>query len=290
MAQMPAPRAADDSSLPLSLQLRVLGNDARTAPVGSRSAQGITVEVADGAGVQVANAAVVFRLPDSGPSATFADGSLTAIAYTDSSGRAQVADIHWGNTPGLVNMRITAAKGNTHAGVLLEQTLTAPTISQNSAVTPVTALKLPAPLVESPRVPQAPAPGVIAEAKQSPGITVEHLGSRSRIAAEDDAPVSAKASTPGAGAAVADDDSPDANVPIRHMARTGGDEAEAPRVSISSAAQAPSGGHSKTKWLIALAVAAGAGVALALTHSGGGSNASTSGVTFGTPTVSVGHP
>lgn len=181
MGQMPVPSHAGDplSLSPPSLQLRVLGNEMGGTPAGFRSGQGITVEVSDGAGAHVTNAAVVFRLPDSGPSATFADGSLTAIAYTDSSGRAQAADIHWGTIPGLVNMRITAAKGTTHAGLLLSQTLTA---SQNIAVPQVTAPGLPVSVAAPPNDPaRLPTPGVIDEAKRIPGVTVEHRSSHSQI-------------------------------------------------------------------------------------------------------------
>lgn len=286
-AQMPAPSQATDPLPPASLQLRVLGNDPGGALAGSRSAQGITVEASDGAGNHVTNAAVVFRLPNSGPSATFADGSLTAIAYTDSSGRAQVVDIHWGTIPGLVNMRITAAKGTTHAGLLFPQTLTAP---QSIAVPQATVPKSPASIAATPNSPQRPAaPGVIDEVKLSPGVTVEHRSSHNQITAEDAAPIQAKAIP--VSASLADDESPDANVPIRHLVSTGADEAEAPRVSIASSGAASTGGHSKAKWIIALAVAAGAGAAaLALTHHSGGSSSSSSGVTIGSPTVSVGHP
>ena len=288
MAQMPVPSQGGDALALSSLQLRVLGNDPG-APAGSRSPRGITVEVSDGAGNHVSNAAVVFRLPDSGPSATFADGSLTAIAYTDSSGRAQVADIHWGPIPGLVNMRITAAKGTTHAGLLLPQTLTAP---QTIPVPQVTASRPPTTVAAPPNSPARPlAPGIIDEAKLIPAVTVEHRSVHSQITGEDAAPVQAKAIP--VSAALADDEFPDANVPIRHMVTTGADEAEAPRVSVSSAGPASSGGHSKAKWLIALAVAAGAGAAaLLLTHSSGAgsSPSSSSGVSIGSPTVSVGHP
>jgi hypothetical protein len=93
--------------------------------------------------------------------------------------------------------------------------------------------------------------------------------------------------------AVRGGDLPDANVPIRHVfpgsARDDG-ESGAPRVSISSTTgDGGSGHHFKKKWLIVLAVAAGAGAGIAFAHIGSGSGSS-SGVTVGTPVVSVGHP
>ncbi len=287
MAQMPASTAQGDVLAPSSLQLRIPGSETRTASAGSRSAQGITVEVSDGSGAHVANAVVVFRLPDSGPSASFGDGSLTAVAYTDANGRAQVSDIHWGSTPGLVDIRVTAVKGTTHAGLLLEQTLTAAPGSQSIPAAPMRVPESPSAAIEAPAQ-GPPTPGKMDEGKRTPGVTVEHPLSHSRATAKDDAPVTAQPIP--VSSALADDDSPDANVPIRHMARTGADEAEVPRVSISSAGRASSGGHSKAKWLIAIAVAAGAGAALAMTHSGSSSGSSASSVSIGSPTISVGHP
>ncbi|MBV8864921.1 MAG: hypothetical protein JO210_05915 [Acidobacteriaceae bacterium] len=288
MAQLPDPGASGDPLRPPSLQLRVLGDD-KTAPAGFRSSQGIAVEVSDAAGIRVADATVVFHLPDSGPSATFADGSRSAVTYTDSNGRAHVTDIHWGNIPGSVNVRITAAKGTTHAGLLFTETLTASSGSQDIAVPQVAASKAPALVPEPPASPERqPTPDILGEGKPSPGVTVEHFSPHSRISAGDNAP--SQAATIPASAALADD-SPDANVPVRHMVTSGADEVEAPKVSISSAGSASKSGHSKTKWIIAIAAAAAAGAAtLAMAHSSGGSSASSSGVTIGSPTVSVGHP
>ena len=91
-------------------------------------------------------------------------------------------------------------------------------------------------------------------------------------------------------AAVVDDDSPDANVPLRNTLGTGAAEGLAPSVSITSTGRSGAS-HSKTKWIIVgLAVAAGAGAAFALAHKGSSSSSSSSGVSIGAPTVSVGHP
>jgi hypothetical protein len=93
-------------------------------PVNSRSVKGFVVEVTDATGATVPEAAVAFRLAESGPTGTFADGSHAAVAYTDAAGRARMPGILWGNSAGAAELRITAAKGSAHAGLLLQQALT----------------------------------------------------------------------------------------------------------------------------------------------------------------------
>ena len=91
-------------------------------------------------------------------------------------------------------------------------------------------------------------------------------------------------------AAVVDNDSPDANVPLRHALTTGASEGLAPSVSVTSNGRSGASHGGKTKWIIILAAAAGAGAAFALIHKGSSSSSSSSGVSIGAPTVSVGHP
>ncbi len=107
------------------LQVHLVG-DRNASPVGSLDSKGFALEVTDGSGAKVQNAAIAIRLPDSGPSGTFPDGSHAAVVYTDQFGRASLGDVHWGATPGTVPIRITASKGAAHAGILIEQTLTSP--------------------------------------------------------------------------------------------------------------------------------------------------------------------
>ena len=268
---------------------------------GTHLAKPFTVEVKDAAGAPLANAAVIFRLPDSGPSGKFADGSLTSVVYTDPAGRASAGEIQWGAIPGAVSLRITAAKENSHAGLLFAQTLTGATPAAVVATpqpVPITAQIAPT------KLPPAPAkPGVLAStAAATPGVVIERIGSnppalnatRSRKpqpADNQDADAPQLASSPAATARYADDDSPDANVPIRHaFSNQAQDDPGGVSVTRVGAGEAssPSTGHHLTRWLIIAGVAAGAGVALALVRKGSG--ASNSGVTIGAPSVSVGHP
>lgn len=81
----------------------------------------IDVQVSDESGAPVRDAAVIVRLPDDPPTGTFANGSHAEVAYTDGSGQAHMAGIHWTASEGAVPIQITATKGDLHAGTMLEQ-------------------------------------------------------------------------------------------------------------------------------------------------------------------------
>ncbi len=124
---LPAQSPADDSAAGIptpELQLRVIDSDGTSAPAGSQTKKSVAIVVTDANGAPVQGAAVTFRLPDSGPSGKFADGSFATVAYTDASGRARSGDVRWSSAPGVADIRITAAKGTSHTGILFEETLT----------------------------------------------------------------------------------------------------------------------------------------------------------------------
>ena len=130
------------------------------------------VEVVDGAAKPAAGAAVAFRLPDTDPSGTFADGSHAAVVYTDINGRAQIGGIQWNRSSGVASVRITAAKGAGHAGLIVEQP-----IAPNVVAVPV-AKAVPQPAVAQPGVLQPP-PAKIVKAEP---IAVAHSGASTPVA------------------------------------------------------------------------------------------------------------
>ena len=249
-AQAPVSSAPDEAVEGGNLQLRAVNSDGSRIPAGSRSVKGFTIQVTDLHGVGVPEAAVAFRLPDNGASGVFPDGSHSAVVYTDSAGTAHVASIQWSETPGTTPIRITASKGNDHAGLLVEQTLVLP------GGNPVTAPAEPArsaPLPPSPAVLQAAAPPAI------PSVSVETVRGKGVL----------DSSYHPSGAE--------------------------PSVSIVSSPESNSiGGGSKKKWIIlGIVIAAGAGAGFAFANSKGNSAstaAAPSSISFGSPTVSVGHP
>jgi hypothetical protein len=249
-AQNAIASASDEVGEGANLQLRVVSSDSSHIAIKSRSAKGFTIQVTDSLGAPVPEAAVAFRLPDSGSSGTFLDGSHSAVVYTDSLGTAHVDSIQWSETPGVAAVRITASKGNAHAGLLVEQNLVSPDASSVTATAePIRS----APAPSSPAVLQTAAP------LPSPSVSIEPLN-RKGISALDPS--------------------------FRRS------EAE-PSVSIVSSRQEESIGGSKKKWIIlgiAIAAGAGAGFAFASQGKSGSTAAAPSSISFGSPTISVGHP
>lgn len=250
-AQQPPPAPTPEASVVNALQLRLVGDEDNLAPTGSL-AKGLVIAVTDGNGVPVPDAAIAFRLPDDGATGTFADGTHAAIAYTDQTGRARINDIHWGSTPGVVEMRVTVSKGVAHAGILLEETLT----SSSSQPTRAQALSNDAVPARIPTPPPAvPAGTSSSSAPAQPTITVQ-------------------------SAAAPEMTSPN------HLTSSSSDE---PRITIASdPAQKKHGG--KGKWILLALVAAGAGAGVAMAGHGKSksSGSSAPGLSVGQPSISVG--
>src|SRR5690242_5442756 len=64
-----------------ALQIQLLDNSAVPVPVPPRSVGSFTIAVTDAAGSAVSDAVVAVRLPDSGATGSFADGTHAAVAY-----------------------------------------------------------------------------------------------------------------------------------------------------------------------------------------------------------------
>jgi hypothetical protein len=122
---------------PAILQVRVVDGDGAAYPIGARATRGVTVLVTDETGKPVDGATVSFRLPEEGPTGTFASGSRTEIATTQGDGRATVWGMQWNRTPGSFEIRITAIKGQTRAGTVVQEFLTnAPAASRSAQIGP----------------------------------------------------------------------------------------------------------------------------------------------------------
>lgn len=239
---------------PGSLQLKLVESDGPQIATNSRGSKGFSFQVTDANGTGIADAAVALRLPDSGASGLFADGSHSGVIYSDASGRAHVDGILWNAVPGQVMVRVTATKGDAHAGMLVEQTL----VSGAGA-------NLSAPRLEAaaPRAPQA--------------TTAEDAAPLNTIAAD------AVSVRPAVRATL-----PASEVPFLRSA------SPSVSISNDGSGPAYHGSYgNKKKWiLIGLAIAAGAGAAFAASTlaKGGSTAASSSSISIGAPTVSVGHP
>jgi hypothetical protein len=106
-------------SLPLSLalaaeqktlQVSVVDGEGAFNDIRRVQARIPVVEVRDEDNRAVPNVRVVFQLPEMGASGTFADGSRTYIATTDTQGRASGAGLRPNKTEGAFVIAVTASK------------------------------------------------------------------------------------------------------------------------------------------------------------------------------------
>lgn len=257
-AQTPGSLAVSGAPGNAALQIRVMESDGATIAPGSHSNKGFNVQVVDGTGAPVSDAAVVFRMPDAPTTGTFADGTHSTVAYTDATGNAHVSSIQWSSIPGPLTVRVTATRGTAHAGTLIEETLANPT--------PVTAAPVSAPVVAQ----AAPAPRTETLARDiaPPAPTAPRVQ-----VLNDVEPSSAANRTPRTFAPVL---------------RESGSEPTVSIVTDPHQRSHYSDGGSKKKWIIiSVAVAAaGAGAFFAM-HNMGGSSAAN--VSIGAPTINIGH-
>ena len=253
-AQSPMPTVA----APIELQILHRHDD--------RAGNALSVQIVDEAGKPVADAVVVFRLTGSDFRGKFADGTTTATVQTDATGSARVDGLRgYDDASATAAVQVTATKGSAHAGTLFSQALAIPS---SVPTTHNAAAGNPSPLPGTSRS----LPGQVA-ATPTPGVVVENQSATARRSTYED-------------------DSLDANVPVRHMFGPEASESSAAGVSVVNGSKySAHEGHSKAKWIIGIAAAAGAGAAFAMLHKGSGaSSSSSSGISIGAPTVSVGHP
>lgn len=243
--------SAEPGAVP-QIRISVVEREAPSVTAGSTAVKGFTVLVADAAGAPVSDSAVVFRFPDDGPSGSFADATHSAIVYTSADGLARISGIKWSDKPGPVAIKVLATKGDARAGIMLMEMLTAAATEQPPAGLPA---PVTAPVQQQPAAPAVAAPQTATAAVKP--VLPRPTDAPSTVAAEP------------------------------HSI------AEEPEVSVTNGKTVDTASHSShKKWIILAAIvaaAAGAGIAMG-TKGKSSSTASTSGVTVGTPTVSVGQP
>ncbi|MBV8842404.1 MAG: hypothetical protein JO307_06295 [Bryobacterales bacterium] len=120
-AWLPLQVAADD---PAGLNIQVVEGEGQAYSIGSRATRGITVQIINDLGKPVEGATVTFRLPGEGPSGAFANGQKTEIATSRGDGRVNAWGMEWNRTPGPLEVRITASKGELRAGTVCSLMLT----------------------------------------------------------------------------------------------------------------------------------------------------------------------
>jgi hypothetical protein len=103
------------------LRIQILDGEGTINSAGSKSARPIAVQLTDETGRPLEGVAVSFRLPEEGPSGSFEGGMKTDIAVTTADGRAAVHGIRWNRIAGPLQVRVTAAKGESRAGAICSQ-------------------------------------------------------------------------------------------------------------------------------------------------------------------------
>jgi len=239
-----------------ALRITIVAGDGEKYAEGVHANKPLIVQVTDGTGQPVEGARVSFQLPEEGPGGTFLNGLRTDLAITDASGRANVRGLQINRIPGQFTIRITAAKEQARAGVMVNQSIYGGP-NATGAVQPK-----PAPLSS------AASPTRVAPAKIA--VTLPSSGTASAISAS------------GAGAQAKP--APVATIIIRD--KTAGHDTKASAGHHS---------HKKWVWLGILA-AGGAAGAFAGSNSGASSAAhgpatgATPSVTIGAPTINIGKP
>lgn len=122
---------------PAILQIHVIEGEGVAYPLGGRATRGVTVQVTDETGKPVEGASVSFRLPDEGPSGTFANGSRSEIATSKADGKAAAWGMLWNRTEGSFEIRITAVKGAARAGTVCPVYLSKTTMETSDTAAPL---------------------------------------------------------------------------------------------------------------------------------------------------------
>ena len=135
------------------------------------SAKGYVLQVTNAAGAPVTGAAVALRLPEDGATGRFNNGLRAWVAYSDSAGIVRFPVLQWGETAGVVQIQVTAAKGSSHTGLLIAQRL-----GSDGAAVSVVSVPVYAPASET-TTPASVAPTVVA----TPRISENSLGTPHRI-------------------------------------------------------------------------------------------------------------
>lgn len=170
VAQSLYPSQAVASAGPNSLEIQVLDGEGGAYPVGSKASRGVTVLITDETKRPVAGVTVGFTLPTGGPGGIFATGARTEIVTTQADGKATVRGMQWNQSVGPFEIRITAVKGQTRAGILLPANLVDSARGQGAAIVGRTG---PAPAAGA--APAAPMPAIQAPVASPAAVQITQI-------------------------------------------------------------------------------------------------------------------
>jgi len=274
---------SNESSPDSSLHVHVV-DDPGPAPTQSISTKGYVMQVTNSSGAPVTGAAVALRLPDDGPTGRFGNGLRAWVAYSDAAGIARFPVIVWGGSAGRLDIKVTAAKGSYHSGLIIPLQIGADRPSVSVVSVPM----------ETPVPAPVPAAAVALVAKPMPPQRPQIALETPPEALADTIPLNkTPLPTPLLDLSMNVSKSGTSAPPKKHTLIPNPSDAE-PAVTITNSPSGAGGsheGHSK-KWLVLVAVGAGAGVGAMMAlkgHGSSGSTGSSTGVSVGTPTITIGH-
>jgi hypothetical protein len=108
---------------PASLEIVIVEGEGAINNVKQRVNREPIVQVEDENHKPVAGAAVIFFLPNQGPSGTFANGTTTLTTLTNALGQAVARGIRFNNQGGPTQIRVTASFGGLTASAIITQTI-----------------------------------------------------------------------------------------------------------------------------------------------------------------------
>ena len=106
---------------PTKLQITIVEGEGAINNIRERTAREPIVQVTDENDRPVAGATVYFLLPDSGPTATFPDGTNSLRVLTDNQGRAIAKGLRANAEAGKYQMRVEASYQNVTASTTINQ-------------------------------------------------------------------------------------------------------------------------------------------------------------------------
>lgn len=282
------PAAQDLAAQATVLHIAVVGGEGAIHAPGEHVAKPVTVQVTDGTGRPVEGARVSFQVPREGAGGIFSSGLGTDLAVTDANGRATVRSLQLNRVAGRYLMRVTAAKAQARAGIVLQQYISDPGSARESAdrTAPSATPEKPSPAGASPASP----PG------QPKSATLETAPAAPFPPPKDKEPKALTAATqPSKSIGQLGEDAPPRPARISTIVITQGSRKPAAGAMVSGAYTARRNkSHKKWIWIGILAAGgvggAFAGSSMAAAHNSATAAAVTAGVTIGTPTISIGKP
>jgi hypothetical protein len=128
--------ALAETPAPAGLNLVIVEGDGAINNVKQRTAREPVVQVEDENHRPIAGAAVLFTLPDGGPSGVFADGARTLKVMTDANGRAAAKGLRLNDVSGKFQIKVEASYQGTSTSATITQTNAALAAAATSGTIP----------------------------------------------------------------------------------------------------------------------------------------------------------